>query len=440
MSDNERDNKRREKQTPSNSPFIHRTPSPRRSSSVDTDVQEVTKKHRPASRSRSRSRSRSDTKQAKKQPKSSRAHRSRSRSRSHKNKNDRKRSRDRSKRSRSRDRTKRSHSRGRSKRSRSHSRDRDRHRRSRSRDTTVLRMELDLLRKDKELDREKHKHKCNLMLAKFEKDKEKASFLYAKLHESHKTTVVDLHARIAELQLQVDRAQAAADDLRLSAEQSFKDPTWALTNPNPYMANLPEAHVVPPGMGHDMVVLPPDDKWAGKYMDPSKWIDTKRLNDGWQMWRHTEISPDDDWAQSPYWEGTPYYLMSNPAVRCYSDNVIKYATSDQLQDEANKHALRKANAKRKREDQAKKAKHSKALAEKAAAPVLAQIKPKLRPMKRAMNAANKKASKTTVAATTVVSSSSPSSSSSNQAPPVAADSAPLLTQAPSLAGAEAPSV
>ena len=252
---------------------------------------------------RSRSRSRSVTKQAKKQPASSsrsrsrsgprqkKKHHSRSRSRSPKNKSYKKQSRDRSKHSRSRDRSKRSRSRGRSKRSRS--RDRDRNRRSRSQDTTFLRMELDLLRKSKDFDREKHKHKCNLMLADFKKEKERASALYAKLHESHKTAVMDLHARIADLQHQADthkancdRARefrdfiiarpdnahylntlhslqdagniAAAEDLQSSAEQGFKDPAWATTNLNPYMAsNLPGAHVVPSGMGHDMGVPPP---------------------------------------------------------------------------------------------------------------------------------------------------------------------------------------
>ena len=168
------------------------------------------------------------------------------------------------------------------------------------------------------------------------------------------------------------------------------------------------------------VFPPPDDKWAGQYMDPSHWIDTKRLNDGWQMWRHTVVSPDDDWAQSPYWEGTPYYLMSNPAVRCYSDNTIKYASREQLQAEEKKHAERKANAKRKREEKAKQSKRSKTAApkEKAAAPkektTPVEIKPapKKRPMTNAMRASKKKASKATSTNTVVASSSSSSSSSS----------------------------
>ena len=225
MSDLERDNERRSKQTPSMSPHISR------STSASADKEDAVKK--PADRSRSRSRS--VTKPAKKQSysrsrsrsrpntKQTKKLRSRSRSRSHKNKSYRKQSRDRNKRSRSRDRSKRSRSRGRSKRSRS--RDRDRDRRSRSRDTTVLRMELDLLRKNKDFDREKHKHKCNLMLADFKREKERASALYAKLHESHKTTVTDLHARIADLQHQADTHKANCDRAR-----DFRD--FIITRPD----------------------------------------------------------------------------------------------------------------------------------------------------------------------------------------------------------------
>ncbi len=56
----------------------------------------------------------------------------------------------------------------------------------------------------------------------------------------------------------------------------------------------------------DAGVFPPGDKRVGKYMDPFKWIDTERLDDYLPMWRHSEVSPNDDWAQSPHWKDHPF--------------------------------------------------------------------------------------------------------------------------------------
>jgi hypothetical protein len=309
-------------------------------------------------------------------------------------------------------------------------------------------MEMELLRKDKELEHEKHKIKCNSIIAKFEKDMDKTARATANTIADFKTQITTLEEQLVAQKAHCERARdfrdyiinrpdraqyftalqgyqavgdyASAHALQLSAEANYTDPNWAAINLNPYM---PGALAPPPGIVQ--TATPPVDKWVGKYMDPAKWFDTNRLNDGLQMWRHTVVSPDDDWAQSPYWDGVPYYLVSDPTVRCYKNNIITTATSAQLQDEEQKHATRRANAKRRREDQAKRTAAEKLKKKAVDAPNA--VKPakavKKRPMTGAMKAARQKASKANTAhpgSTATSSSSSSSSSSSTQAPTEAA--------------------